>query len=107
MKVKEDLEKLKLSSDFEKIKSFKKNSFKELVKSKINILAFNYLMNIKNSHSKMTNINYKGLEIQSYMRSSKIHPHMAKQIFKWRTRMVNFKMNFKNGFTLSSRLSGR
>ena len=97
--MKEDLEMLKLPRDFEKLKALKKNPFKDLVKSKINILTLNYLINIKDGHSKMTNLKYSNLEIQSYLISENIYPHLAKQIFKWRTRMVNFKMNFKNGST--------
>ena len=31
------------------------------------------------------------------MSSDKINPQLAKQIFKWRTSMVNFRMNFRNG----------
>ena len=60
-------------------------------------MALNYLNNIKSEHSKMTNLNYDKLEIQSYLTSTNIYPQLAKQMFKWRTRMMNFKMNFKNG----------
>ena len=45
----------------------------------------------------MTNLKYENIEIQTYLTSAKIYPQLAKQIFKWRTRMVNFKMNFKKG----------
>ena len=46
----------------------------------------------------MTNLNYEKIEIQSYMSSKNIFPQLSKQIFKWRTRMMNFKKNFINGF---------
>ena len=99
LKVQEDLRMLGLSNDFENIKSFKKTTFKKMIKSEIIKLALNYLNNIKSEHSKMTNLNYDKLEIQSYLTSTNIYPQLAKQIFKWKTRMMNFKMNFKNGST--------
>ena len=88
-----------MPTEFEKIKSLKKSSFKNLVKDKVKILAFHYLTNKKTEHSKMDHLHYDTLEIQKYLRSTKIYPNLAKQIFKWRTRMVNFKMNFQNGST--------
>ena len=45
----------------------------------------------------MTGLNYSKLEIQSYMTSANTYPLLAKKIFKWRTRMMSFKMNFQNG----------
>ena len=97
LKVKEDLVKLNLPTDFNEIKGMTKNAFKKLVKEKVNVLALKYLNNIKDKHSKMTNLNYEKIEIQSYMSSKNIFPQLSKQIFKWRTRMMNFKMNFQNG----------
>ena len=45
----------------------------------------------------MDNLKYDEIELQPYLMSSEIYPDSAKYIFKWRTRMVNFKVNFKNG----------
>ena len=45
----------------------------------------------------MDNLQYEKIDIQPYLRSTTIYPNLAKNIFKWRTRMVNFKSNFKNG----------
>ena len=45
----------------------------------------------------MAGLDYNKLAIQSYMTSVNIYPQLAKRIFKWRTRMMKFKMNFQNG----------
>ena len=56
-----------------------------------------YLNKFKVKHSKMDNLTYKKLAIQPYLTSAKIYPQLAKDIFKWRTRMAKFKVNFRNG----------
>ena len=68
-----------------------------MVKENIKKLALQYLNNIKIEHSKMDSLKYSELNIQPYLISTKIYPQLAKNIFKWRTRMVNFKCNFRNG----------
>ena len=45
----------------------------------------------------MDKLIYEKKKIQPYLTSSGIHSHLAMQIFKWRTRMINFKCNFRNG----------
>ena len=45
----------------------------------------------------MENLKYNELELQNYLKVATIHPQLAQNIFKWRTRMMNFKSNFKNG----------
>ena len=72
LKVQEDLEMLGFETKLDEIKSFKKQSFKNLVKNKINSLALNYLKSLKEGHSKMTNLKYENLEIQTYLTSAKI-----------------------------------
>ena len=52
---------------------------------------------MKNSHSKMTNILYSSLKLQPYLKDKKIRPDLAKTLFKFRTRMVNVRDNFKKG----------
>ena len=93
----DDLKTLKIDLSLNEIKLMKKSSFKNLVKKKCNLAALKYLNDIKVTHSKLDNLNYQTLEIQPYLTTSTIYPDMAQKIFKWRTRMENFKGNFKNG----------
>ena len=43
----------------------------------------------------MINLKYEKLEIQPYLLSKVIHRRHAQNIFKWRTHMYDFKLNFK------------
>ena len=68
-----------------------------MVKNNAKIASLIYLEKFKVKHSKMKNVEYKSLEIQNYLTSTSIYPQLAKESFKWRTRMVQFKKNFPNG----------
>ena len=55
-------------------------------------------MEKKVSKSKMSKLNYFELEIQPYLTNQDINNEEAKQIFKWRTHMIEVKENFKHAF---------
>ena len=97
LQVLDDLKILGITSDFKDIKKIKKNSFKNLVKEKVKTSTLKYLNKFKVKHSKMDNLNYTKLAIQPYLTSTKIYPQLAKDSFKWRTRMAQFRINFRNG----------
>ena len=88
---------LNLPTNLNEIKKMKKVLFKKLVKNNAKVAALKYLEKFKVEHSKMKNLSYKSLNIQPYLTSTKIYPQVAKQAFKWRTRMMKFKANFPNG----------
>ena len=94
----EDLKKAKITLTFDEIKKMKKFSFKKLVRKNCDSAALEYLNNLKDSHSKLDRLSYKKLQIQPYLTTKLIYPQMSQQIFKWRTRMENFKMNFSNKY---------
>ena len=97
LQVLDDLKELEISSNLDDIKLMSKDAFKSLVKNKSKVSALKYLNKLKSGHSKMENLMYDKIEIQTYLTSSNIHTNLAKQLFRWRTRMTNFKCNFKNG----------
>ena len=97
LQVLEDLKNFNKTTEFDEIKKISKLSFKKIVQNESKIAALNYLNNLKKRHSKCDNISFDKVEIQPYLNSEEIYPQMAQQIFKWRTRMVNFKCNFRNG----------
>ena len=76
----------------------KKESFKSLIKQKIKKHAFEYLLKKKVKHSKMDDIHYKNFELQSYLKTQIIYPKDAQDIFKWRTNMQQFKINFSKQY---------
>ena len=45
----------------------------------------------------MENLEYDDIRLQRYLNHSSINPQLAQNMFRWRTRMFNFKKNFSNG----------
>ena len=95
--VRVDLEDLGLVEDLIWIKSKTKFTFKNLVKKQIRELALQKLLQRKQGHSKMNNLDYTTLEMADYLKDQKITATQAKILFKLRTRMENYSENFKGG----------
>ena len=95
--VKEDLKLFEICSDLDWIKSKSKFSFKSLVKSKAKELGLKILINKKEKHSKMLQLEYMDLEMQNYFKNNEITVSEARVIFKFRTRMIKCWGNFKGG----------
>ena len=56
------------------------------------------LINKKENHSKMSDISYSEFKMQNYLKNQDINSGQAKSLFKFRSRMVDVKCNFKNKF---------
>ena len=95
--VRKNLETLKLNQNDDEIKEFSIYSYKKIVNSAIQKEAFNYLIRLKNSHSKVKHINYAKLEMQDYLMPSTFTADVARFAFLCRTRMVNVGANYKEG----------
>ena len=93
--VKSDLEDFGIPCSFEWIKSKSQLSFKSLVKTKAEEYALSILKDQQNTHSKMENLRYSSLKMQSYFSRDDIQPSEKKTIFKYRTRMERFGENFR------------
>ena len=94
--VKQDLIDLKINLSLDEIKEQTDWSFKRLVKIRTKDYTLEYLLNLKQKHSKMANLQYEELRLQSYLMDENITVKEAQNIFKYRTRVANFKENFKN-----------
>ena len=69
-----------------------------MVKKKMRDYALNYLNTLKEKHSKMDNLSYPKLRVQNYLKDGKITVSAAKNLFKWRTRAAQFKLNYSNSY---------
>ena len=79
------------------IGSLKKYKFKSIVKEKIRNIAFKYLMDIKESQSKLSNVVYKEFKIQKYLKSDKLSKDEKSLLFRILTRTVDdIKTNFRS-----------
>ena len=95
--VKKDLIEFGIKGDIEWMKTKSKSSFKAIVKKKTNEFAADTLKLVKESHSKMSNLDYDDLEMQQYLKDENIKTNQARALFRFRTRMARFWENFKGG----------
>ena len=94
--VQKDLKDLNIGLDPDEIKEKSDYSFKRLVKIKTKEYALDYLMKIKERHSKMEKLEYVELKLQNYLRDDKIPVKEAINLYRFRTRVAKFKENFQN-----------
>jgi hypothetical protein len=95
--VQENLQELGIHCDDQKISQMSKQRFKKMLKKRIQSAAFNFVMAKKNIHSKMADVEYQKLEIQSFLKSDSGLNNEEKQLLvKLQTRMIRVKQNFKN-----------
>ena len=97
--IKRDCEELKITYNESQIISLNKSNFKNIVREKIRTNAFKYLIEIKISQSKLSDIEYSKFEMQNYLRSSKLTNEEKSLLFRIRTRTVDdIKTNFRTKF---------
>ena len=70
-----------------------KESFKNLVGDKCKKAAFNHLMKMKDSHSKLKDLKYDDLCLQPYFYDGSFSSNDARLLFLFRTRMVRVYNN--------------
>ena len=69
-----------------------------MIKKSVRVKATEYLLKIKESHSKTSKLNYSDLGLQDYLKPSSSLSIKEKQfIFSARCRMVDVRCNFKTG----------
>lgn len=96
--VQKDLKDLEINMSLEEIKLKSKISFKKLVKIKAKEYTMDYLLTLKEKHTKMENLHYKDLKLQSYLKDKEIPTNEAKNLYKYRTRSAKFKENCKSSY---------
>ena len=92
--IKIDMKEFGLSLD--DLKRQSKNSFKRRLKAKTKEVTLQYLLKLKEGHSKMSNLEYDELKMQEYLKDPKINVAEAQNIFRFRTRSAQFKENYKS-----------
>ena len=91
----EDLKTLGLGHlTLEDIASKSKFSMKKLVKEASQKTAFQYLMDKKQGLSKVRDLNYSRLKLQSYLTCHQMNNREKRLTFSLRTRMVNLPSNY-------------
>ena len=95
--VRQDLAYLDIDLSMEEIKDTSEEDFKNEVREKTKMKAFEYLLNIKESQSKMNKLRYKNFEIQGYLKSTQnITNSQVNFTLSARNRGLNLRANFKS-----------
>ena len=82
------------------IKELKKNKLKRIMNKAIMNKAFERLMKLKESHSKVRNLAFSNLKMQNYFKPSRvvISKNDIETIFKLRSKVSDVKLNFKGKY---------
>ena len=76
-----------------------KNKFRDFLETRIKKFAFEYLMRKKGTHSKIKDLVYTKLDCQNYLKYDfELNNEDKMLLFKFRTRMIDMKNNFKNNY---------
>jgi hypothetical protein len=89
------LKAMNLELSFEEIEKMSNLGFKNLVKEKVNLAAFEYLITQQKKQTKILHIQYKNLATQEYLLGGNKNTSVAKFIFKARSQTLDIKMQKK------------
>ena len=95
--VKQNLIEFGIPNQLDVLESMTKNSFKNLVKKQAKEFEFRSLKEIKQTKSKMKNLQYVEFKIQDYLLLKNMNISQARAMFKFRVRMAPFGENYKEG----------
>ena len=94
--LKNNFQKIEESYDEQEVVNKCSQTYKKSIKMKIRKAALKYLNDLKNTHTKIKNINYETLKCQDYLKSSMFSNTDVNTLFSLRSRMIECKVNFKS-----------
>ena len=86
---------LDIKLSFKEIGEMSKFRFAKIVKEKIAVAAYNYLIAEKNKQTKIAHIKYSGLELQKYLMDGDANVDVSKLILKARSKTLDIKSQRK------------
>ena len=95
-----DIDDLKQNISLEELKEIKKPTLKKNLNKTVLEEAFERLNKMKENHSKVRHIKHYKLEMQKYLKSSKLimKQEEAQTVFSLRCRMTDVKINYKGSY---------
>ena len=97
--VKKNFEELNITESVEEIHNMSKLKFQKIVKKAVRAKSFSDLLKLKDSHTKVKNINFKNFEMQKYLKTKILSNHEVKFAFHTRSRMLDVKCNYSHSYT--------
>ena len=90
---------INLELNEKEIQTMSKNKFKNMVKTKVNICASEYLKNIQTQQSKTRHLKInKNFKPAEYLFSKKLTVPEIQTLFRMRSRTINVKLNQKSSY---------
>ena len=96
--VMQDLQDFEINYTVDEISSFSKKKWAKIVRLAYKAKAFDDLLSKSEEFSKGENLLYGNLDMRKYLKSNSLSLNQKKIIFKFRTRMINVKDNFRNSY---------
>ena len=94
-----DQERFQVSLSEEEVRNTSSKLYKKYVKEKVNKSAFEYLISVQKSHSKIRSIKYSKLEMQPYMKSELFSKDNISLLFSlWSRTVRGIKSDFSEQF---------
>ena len=97
LQIQSDLKYCNIDLSEEEIRNMKEMKFKTLVKKNIQAVGREYLIELKEKHSKSDGLT-KSNRCQGYLTSNKLTLDEKQLLFQLRTRTFNYRQNFKNKY---------
>ena len=97
LQVQSDLDECDIQLTESEMATMKKYSFTKLINEKINQSAAQYLIGLREKHSKSDNLKFSS-EMQSYLRNEKVSIQGKKLMFKLKNRLLDLKCNYKKKY---------
>ena len=98
LKAKQNMEELQINLTLDEMRLKSADSFKRLVRIKTQEYTLNFLLEKKESYTKMDNLRYNKLKLQKYLKDPKIPVAEAKNLYRYRTRSAKYKENMKTSY---------
>ena len=96
--VRRDMLEIKLVLSDSEVENMSKETFKKLLKQKIEISAVKYINEIKKSHSKTSEIKFSKFQTAEYMKSNQLNKEEVETLYKLRNRVIDIKENYKSSY---------
>ena len=97
LQVQSDLDECDIQLNESEIAKMKRCSFTKLINEKINLISAQYLIGLREKHSKSDNLKYS-TEMQSYLCNEKVSIQGKKLMFRLKNRLLDVKCNFKKKY---------
>ena len=93
-----NLEELGIRMSMKDIENSNEESFRSMIRMKIEEIALDHLNKLKMKHSKVLHITHPRLEMQEYLKANDHNVQESKFLFALRSRMVDVRANYREKY---------